>query len=119
MEEEVEWMKDREKKILIKKREEEGGGKADASLWSPVCCSCHPLFITLFLMLQSGISHCVSPEREGKGKRGRKTEYERRMVIKSYAKGEVGRNKGKAGMTEDVNCKVITRLTLSKVNLHE
>lgn len=41
---------------------------------------------------------------------------------KSYGKGrsEVrkGRNKGDAGMT-DVNCKVITWLTLSKVNLYE
>lgn len=59
MEGEVGWREKFIQKELMK-REEEEGGKADASLWSPVCRSRHPLLVPLFLMLQPGVSHRVS-----------------------------------------------------------
>lgn len=67
-------------------------------------------------MLQSGISHRISPEKEIKGQKDA-----RRRVVKGYDEGEVDQNKGKGMTGEDdrVNCEVITQLILSKVNLHE
>lgn len=88
------------------------GRNTDASLWTPVCRSRHLLFIAQFLMLQSGISHRISPEKERKGQKDA-----RRRVIKGYDEGEVGQNKGKGMAGEDDE--VITGITLSKVNLHE
>lgn len=108
--EEVGWMEDLEKNSSVrtegeKKKEEEEEG----SLWSPVCCSCHPLFIPLFLMLQSGVSHSVSPERESKGRNTRERER-RRRVIKSHDEGEVGRNKRKSGCDRRETAMLIARL---------
>ena len=55
-------------------------------------------------------------------RRKKKEGCERRRVIKRCDKGEVDGNKGKAGVTREdeiVSCEVITRRTLSQVNLHE
>lgn len=46
-----------------KKREK----RMESSLWSSICCSCHPLFVFLFLTLQSSVSYSIAPEPERKG----------------------------------------------------
>lgn len=91
MEEEVEWMEDRDKNSSVRTKYRRLAEKQDASL--SICRPRHPLFIAHFLMLQSGISHCISPEIERKGKKDG-----RRRVIRGYGEGKVGQNKGDAGM---------------------
>lgn len=71
---------------------------AGASLRSPAGRFRHPLFVPLFLMLQPGVRHRVSPET-GREKGDRRREEE--------GKQETGRNKEKTGTTgEDDNVNV-------------
>lgn len=48
-----------------------GRREVDVSLWSPVQCSCHPLFIALFLVLQPGVGHRITSGRGDEGGRMR------------------------------------------------
>lgn len=50
--------------------------KADASLWTPVCRSRHPLFIAEFLVLQPGVGHRIAPDEDGGGR----TDVRRRVM---------------------------------------
>lgn len=85
MEEEVEWMKKWLRTERNRKGEEEDEEKeADASLWSSVRRSRHPLFIALLLVLQSGVGHGVTPSREGRGENG----CEQRGVTEGYDEWE-------------------------------
>lgn len=69
MMERKEW---RREKFQVKTAKQHDGNTATgaASLWSSICCPCHPLVVPLLLMLQSGISHSISPGMEGKEEAG-------------------------------------------------
>lgn len=99
-----------------------GGGKETiagekASLWSPVCRSCHPLFVPLFLMLQSGVSHCISPGRGGKGKTGVRENDGNNKILSSGKCGAEKKKERMTGIDDTVNRKVNGQLTLKSEKL--
>lgn len=68
-------------------------------------------------MLQSGVSHCISPGRGGKGKTGVQESDGNNKMLSSGTCGEEKKKERMTGIDDTVNCKVNGQLTLKSEKL--